>query len=77
MLNIIDYLNINFVWNKFDILIENIRNFNIFLVSESKLNSSFPVSQFKKKNGYTILRRDGNRFVGGLLFYLMKFSSFK
>ena len=42
--------------------------FSIFLISESKLDSSFPNSQFKI-NGYKIFRRDRNRYGGGLLLY--------
>ena len=46
-----------------------ISNFSIFLISESKLDSSFPNSQFKI-NGYKIFRRDRNRYGGGLLLYV-------
>ena len=46
-----------------------ISNFSIFLISESKLDSSFPNSQFKI-NGYNIFRRDRNRYGWGLLFYV-------
>ena len=40
--NIICHLHINSLRNKFDDLIETIKNFNIFLTSESKLDASFP-----------------------------------
>ena len=44
-------------------------NLSLFLISESKLDSSFPNSQFKI-NGYKIFRRDRNRYGGGLLLYV-------
>ena len=44
-------------------------NFSMFLISESKLDPSFPNSQFKI-NGFKIVTRDRNRYGGGLLFYV-------
>ena len=67
--NIIGHLNINSVRNKFDSLIEIIKNFNIFLISESKLDASFPNNQFKI-NGYKCFRCDRNKYGGGLMFYI-------
>ena len=67
--NIIGHLNINSVRNKFDSLIEIIKIFNIFLISESKLDASFPNNQFKI-NGYKCFRRDRNKYGGGLMFYI-------
>ena len=46
-----------------------ITNFDIFLISESKIDSTFPNMQFKI-NVYKLFRRDCNRFGGGLIFYL-------
>ena len=43
-------------------------HFNIFLISESKLDASFPKNQFKI-NGYKCFRRDRNKYGGGLMFY--------
>ena len=57
--NIIGHLNINSVRNKFYSLIEIIKNFNIFLISESGLDASFPKNQFKI-NGYKGFRRNCN-----------------
>ena len=37
-----DHLIINSVRNVFDSLIEIIKNFNIFIIAESKLGASFP-----------------------------------
>ena len=48
---------------------ETITNFDIFLISESKIDSTFPNMQFKI-NGYKLFRRDRNRFGGGLMLYL-------
>ena len=42
--------------------------FNVFLVSESKLDHAFPSDQFRI-NGYKIFRLDRNRFGGGLILY--------
>ena len=41
-------------------------SFSVFLISESKLDSSFPNSQFKIY-GYEIFRRDQSRYDWGLL----------
>ena len=48
---------------------EIIKNFAIFLISESKLDSTFPNAQFKV-TGFYIFRYDRNRFGGGLLLYM-------
>ena len=45
---------------------ETITSFHIVLISESKIDSTFPNMQFKI-NGYKLLRRDGNRFGGGFM----------
>ena len=44
-------------------------SFSVFLISESKLDSSFPNSQFKIY-GYEIFRRDQSRYDWGLLLYV-------
>ena len=43
---------------------ETIANFDILLISESKIDSTFPNMQFKI-NVYKRFRRDRNRFGGG------------
>ena len=48
---------------------EIIKDFDIFLISESKLDSTFPNAQFKI-TGFKIFRYDHNRFGGGLLLYV-------
>ena len=42
---------------------------DVFLVSECKLNLSFPDTQFQLAN-YNMFRKDRNKNGGGLLFYL-------
>ena len=66
---IIGHLNINSVRNKFEMIAEIIKDFDIFLISESKLDSTFPNAQFKI-TGFKIFRCDRNRFGGGLLLYV-------
>ena len=66
---IIGHLNINSIRNKFEMIAEIIKDFDIFLISESKLDSTFPNAQFKI-TGFKIFRYDRNRFGGGLLLYV-------
>ena len=57
---IIAWFNINFTQNKFGSLAEILEsNFDILLISETKLDSSFPTAQFKIE-GYTTYRLDRN-----------------
>ena len=44
-------------------------NIDVFLISETKIDGSFPSQQFAIDN-YKIFRRDRNRFGGGLMFYV-------
>ena len=41
----------------------------MFLISESKLDSTFPMKQFHIF-GFKVLRQDRNRFGGGLILYI-------
>ena len=41
------------------------------MISETKVDESFPTQQFKI-NGYKMLRKDTDRFGGGLLFYVIE-----
>ena len=59
---IIGHLSINSFRNKFVFAEEIIQVFDIFLVSESKLDNTFPTNLFKI-NGYKIFRYDRNGFV--------------
>ena len=64
------HLNINSVSNKFEALEFLLKDkFDVFLVSESKLDSSFPEAQFKIP-GYRIFRQDRDKYGGGLMFYI-------
>ena len=66
---IIDHLNIISFRNKFVFVEDIIKLFDVFLVSESKLDHAFPSNQFRI-NGYKVLRLDRNRFGGGLILYI-------
>ena len=71
------HLNVNSLRNKFESLNELIKDtFDIFLVSESKLDSSFPDSQFSIP-GYHIVREDRNKNGKGILFYINEGILFK
>ena len=66
---IIDHLSINSIRDKF-VLIENvIKVFDIFLISESALDNIFPFNQFHVAE-LKKYRRDRNRFKGSLLLYI-------
>ena len=63
---LLGHLNINSVRNKFESTNKLIRNnFDIFITTESKLDSSFPDSQFHVP-GYRLFRKDHNKSGGGL-----------
>ena len=66
---IIGHLNINSLRNKFVFVEDIIKLFDVFLVSESKLDHTFPSNQFRI-NGYKSFRLDCNRFGGGLILYI-------
>ena len=68
---IIAQLNINSLRYKFDSLVEILpSNIDILLISETKIDSSFPTAQFKI--GYTTHRLDRNSNGGGILLYVRK-----
>ena len=67
---IIAQLNINSLRYKFDSLVEILRsNVDILLISETKIDSSFPTAQFKIE-GYTTYRLDRNSNGGGILLFV-------
>ena len=66
---IIGHLSINSFRKKFVFVKNIIKLFDVFLVSESKLDYTFPSNQFRT-NGYNIFRLDHNRFGGGLILYI-------
>ena len=64
-----EHLNVNSVRNKSEALEFLIKDkLDVFLVSESKLDSSFPEAEFKIP-GYRIFRQDRDEYGGGLIFY--------
>ena len=69
---IIVHLNINSVWNKFDFLADIVKdNVDILMVSESKLDDSFPDSHFLTEGFSKSFRLDQNR-NGAALFCLFE-----
>ena len=65
------HLNINSPRNKFDQLTEMVKGFaDIFLISASKLDDSFPESQFIINGYHAPFRFDRHGNVGGLLLYV-------
>ena len=67
---IIGHLNINSIRNKFVLLQEIVEsNLDIFLITESKIDDSFPNSQFSIPD-YRLFRKDRNVNGGGLLLYV-------
>ena len=67
---IIAQLNINSLRNKFDSLVRMLHNnLDILLISETKIDSSFPTAQFQIE-GYTTYRLDRNANGGGILLYI-------
>ena len=66
---IIGHLNINLFRNKSVFVKDIIKLFDVFLVSESKLDDTFPSNQFRI-NGYKCFRLECNRFGGGLILYI-------
>ena len=64
------HLNVNSIRNKFVSIEKLIKGtFDIFLISETKTDDSFPNAQFKIE-GYKTFRKDRDVFRGGLLFYV-------
>ena len=64
---VIAQLNINSLRNKFASLSTMIKDYvDLLLISETKIDSSFPTAQFHI-DGYTIHRRDRDENGGGLL----------
>ena len=68
---ILGHLNINSVRNKFDLLVDQTNgNFDIMVISETKLDELFPNEQFKI-SGYALPCRLGyNQFGGGIMVFV-------
>ena len=56
--------------NKFELIKNSIKdNIDIFMISETKLDDSFPLGQFLIE-GFTLYRRDRDRKGGGIMFFV-------
>ena len=68
---IIGHLNINSLRNKFELLTHQIKdNIDILMISETKLDESFPTSQFFMNGFSSPHRLDRNCNGGGILLYI-------
>ena len=69
---ILGHLNINSLRNKFESIADVIQGtFDIFLLSETKIDESFPDKQFCLNN-YRAFRKDRNWYGRGNMFYVNK-----
>ena len=48
---------------------DDMSSIDIFLINETKLDASFPSNQFAM-SGYKFVRKDRNKFGGGIAFYI-------
>ena len=65
------HLNINSIRNKFDSLRDMVsNNIDILLISETKIDDSFPSAQFSMAGFSIPYRLDTTRFGGGVLLYV-------
>ena len=70
---ILAHLNINSIRNKFDCLSEQVKgNIDILLISETKIDGSFPVGQFIIDGFSPPYRLDRNGHGGGLMLFVRK-----
>ena len=70
-LSFLGHLNINFLRNTFESVNELIKDtFDPFLLRESKLDSSFPDSQFSIPY-YRIIRKDRNKNGSGVFYFTL------
>ena len=67
---IIGHLNINSIRNKFNLMKTILtRDIDILMITKTKLDDSFPVSQFEIDGFSTPFRLDRNKNGGGILLY--------
>ena len=65
------HLNINSLRTKFDLLCEQIEgSIDVFIISESKVDDSFPHGQFLIGGFHTFFKFDGNKNGGEILLYV-------
>ena len=68
---LIGHLNINFIENKFEALVSLVKDkLDIIMISETKIDESFPETQFTIEGYSKPFRRDRNCNGGGLLIYI-------
>ena len=68
---IIGHININFLQNKFESLVSLVKgNVDILMVSETKIDESFPLNQFLIEGYCTPFRRDRDFRGGGIIIYI-------
>ena len=75
---LLGHLNINSVRSKFECLRDIINNnIGILLISETKLDVTFPVGQFLINVFHSPVRKDRNDKGGGLLLYIQEHIPFR
>ena len=68
---VVGHLNINSIRNKFNFLAQQVKgNIDILMISETKLDKSFPPSQFFLDGCSVSFRFDRNGNGGGILLYI-------
>ena len=68
---IIAYLNINSLRNRFEFLIPLTKdNIDVLMISETKLDESFPINQFMINGFSAPFRLDRNDKGGGIILYI-------
>ena len=64
-------ININFLENKFEPLLSLVKDkIDIFMISETKLDDTFPFNQFSIEGYSQQFRRDRNKHGGGIIIYI-------
>ena len=75
---LIGHLNTNSLRNKFEILVSLIAvNLDLVMISETKLNESFSISQFLIPSFENPIRLDRSSFGGGIMLYIREGIPFK
>ena len=75
---LIGHLNINSLRNEFEILVSSIAvNLDMLMISETKLDESFPVSQYLIPGFEKPIRLDRSSSGGGIMLYIREGIPFK
>ena len=68
---VVGHLNINSIRNKFDFLAQQVQgNIDILMISETKLDESFPLVQFLLDGYSAPFRSDRDGNSGGILLFI-------